>query len=197
MIMGIYYWKYQTSNSNLISDFWHYCNEAKLGSFVREETYTILTQPNLAYSTLMHLMYVVNTHQSRIRPLVLSVIRFLCFVNIAFPAFVEFFFFLWLQERFQELEIFKPWANHPREGHFFKIISLRALTPNKFRTTGSQRKKGLFFPAVRFEPGTAGWGARTLHLCYAVPQEEDTIALTILIWVSSPGSHRGSDGLPS
>ena len=26
-----------------------------------------------------------------------------------------------------------------------------------------------FFPAVRFEPGTAGYEARTLPLCYAVP----------------------------
>ena len=51
---------------------------------------------------------------------------------------------------------------------FFKFLSPSRLTPNRFRTAGSQRKMGsIFFPAVRrFKPGTAGWEARTLPLCY-------------------------------
>ena len=42
----------------------------------------------------------------------------------------------------------------------------------QFRTGGSLKKCFgfvFFFPAVRFEPGTAGYEARTLPLCYAVP----------------------------
>ena len=39
-----------------------------------------------------------------------------------------------------------------------------------FRTAGSVEKYlGSFLPAVRFEPKTAGYKARTLLLCYAVP----------------------------
>ena len=41
-------------------------------------------------------------------------------------------------------------------------------------TAGSLKKwgfLGLFFPAVRFEPGAAGYEARRLPLCYAVPPD--------------------------
>ena len=51
----------------------------------------------------------------------------------------------------------------------FLIPSPSALTPNKFRMAGSHGKKGSFFKAVRFDPGMAGWEARTLPLCYTVP----------------------------
>ena len=53
----------------------------------------------------------------------------------------------------------------------FKKIFPTALTPSNFRTAGSQKKIGLnFLPADRgIESGTAGWEARTLPLCYAVP----------------------------
>ena len=33
----------------------------------------------------------------------------------------------------------------------------------------SEKVFGFVFPAVRFKPGTAGYKARTLPLCYAVP----------------------------
>ena len=63
-----------------------------------------------------------------------------------------------------------PYTAAQSERFFFKYFP-SALTPNNFRTAGSQKKIGFdFLPADRgIEPGTAGWEARTLPLCYAVP----------------------------
>ena len=47
---------------------------------------------------------------------------------------------------------------------FFNYFS-ECNNTKKFRTAGFLKK----FPVVRFEPGTAGYKARTLPLCYAVP----------------------------
>ena len=50
-----------------------------------------------------------------------------------------------------------------------------ALTPYDLERAGSLKKcLGLFFPAVRFEPGTAGYEGRTLPQCHAAPQRLKT-----------------------
>ena len=59
----------------------------------------------------------------------------------------------------------EPWSSS-----FISIPS--ALTPYNFlerQVLGKSVFFGFIFPAVRFEPGRAGYEARTLPLCYAVP----------------------------
>ena len=47
---------------------------------------------------------------------------------------------------------------------------------------GSRKKVlGTILPAVRFEPGVAGWEARTLPLHYAVPHAI-AMGVIVLVW---------------
>ena len=53
---------------------------------------------------------------------------------------------------------------------FFNSLSECANTEQIYNGMFSE-KEGFVIPAVRFEPGTAGWEAQTLPLCYVVRLE--------------------------
>ena len=63
---------------------------------------------------------------------------------------------------------------------FFTFYFSECADTVQFRTAGLSEKVflGFIFPAVRFEPGTAGYEARTLPLCYAVPPSQLEMEVT-------------------
>ena len=72
------------------------------------------------------------------------------------------------------------WINY----HILALATMllqSAPTPNKLRKAGSLRNyifSSFFIPAVRFQPGTAGYEMRTQPLCYAVPFKWVKMVLT-------------------
>ena len=62
------------------------------------------------------------------------------------------------------------WIHSFGQFFFFLLLFPSALTPNNLeRQVFWTSVRVRLFPAVRFEPGTAGYEVRTLPLCYPIP----------------------------